>query len=212
MVCVTPGSFLMVTLNKELVIKINKYFLLTVFTTVLGTSAAQAADGTITINGSVTNSACTAIASVTADTVMSGPSPINSTLTLPPVTADTLNMAPGTYVGQTPFSIQLTGCSAAMELNNIRAVFTSVSSPKNDPYVMANRAVDGAANVAIAIMQPNGVTQIDLNGGPASDPGHSLPVTAGPLTLNYMAAYKSLSSGVTAGSVTGVADFIIHYF
>ena len=192
--------------------KMNKYLLLTALTAALGTSAAQAADGTITFNGTVTNSACTAIASVTADTVVGGPAPINATLTLPPVTADTLNMAPGTYIGQTPFSIQLTGCAAAAGLNNVRALFTTASTPANDPYVMANTAVDGAANVAIAIMQPNGVTQIDLNGGPNVAPGMPLPVDAGPVTLNYMAAYKSLSSGVTAGSVTGVADFVISYF
>lgn len=196
--------------------KLTKYLLASAITAAQGSTAVQAADGTITFNGTVTNSACTAIASVTADATVNGTpgSPINATLTLPPVTTDTLNAAAGTYAGQTPFSIQLTGCAAITGLNNVRTLFTTASSPASDAHVMANTAVaTPATNVAVAIMQQNGVTQIDLNGGTNPDPGLALPVgTPGPLTLNYKAAYKSLSTGVTAGNVTGVADFVISYF
>lgn len=194
--------------------KLNKSLLALMAALALGNSAAHAADGTITFNGVVTASACTAIASVTANSVYTG-TPITATLTLPNVTATTLNAAAGTYAGQTPFSIQLTNCEATTALNNVRAVFTSSSSPVGDAYVMANVATTmPATDVAVAIMQPNGTTQIDLNGGPATDPGLALPPigTPGPLTLNYKAAYKSLSTGVTAGNVQGVADFIISYF
>lgn len=194
--------------------KMNKYLLATAVSLALGSAAVQAADGTITFNGTVTASACTAIASVTADSVATG-SPISATLTLPPVTATTLNAASGTYAGQTPFSIQLTGCEATASLNNVRALFTTAAAASSDAYVMANTAAaTPAANVGIAIMQANGTTQIDVNGGPARDPGLALPAISspGPVTLNYQAAYKSLSTGVTAGNVTGVADFVISYF
>ncbi|WP_228723201.1 fimbrial protein [Limnobaculum xujianqingii] len=80
---------------------------------------------------------------------------------------------------------------------------------------MANTAAaTPATNVAVAIMQQNGTTQIDLNGGTATDPGAALPVagSTGPLNLQYKAAYKSLNTSVTAGNVTGVADFVISYF
>lgn len=195
--------------------KLNKYILASVIAAAFSSTTVQAADGTITFNGTVTDSACTAIASVTADAVANGPTPISATLTLPPVTATTLNAAASTYAGQTPFSIQLTGCEAATGLNNVRALFTTASSPAGDAHVMANTAVvTPAANVAVAIMQQNGTTQIDLNGGTATDSGAALPPTGTPgaLTLNYKAAYKSLSTGVTAGNVTGVADFVISYF
>ena len=198
--------------------KLNKNTLALAVALTLGSAGVQAADGTITFNGVVTAAACTSIASVTADSVVNGPLPINATLTLPNVTSTTLNAASGTYAGQTPFSIQLTGCEATTALNNVRAVFTSAASPAGDAHVMANTATTTpAADVAIAIMQQNGTTQIDLNGGTAKDPGASLPVLAvpsapGPVTLNYKAAYKSLSTSVTAGNVTGVADFVISYF
>lgn len=198
----------------EFTMKLNKSLLALMAALALGNTAVHAADGTITFNGVVTASACTAITSVTADSVATG-SPINATLTLPNVTATTLNAAAGTYAGQTPFSIQLAGCEATAALNNVRAVFTSSSSPAGDAYVMANVAgTSPAADVAVAIMQPNGITQIDLNGGPAKDPGLALPPigSAAPLTLNYKAAYKSLSTSVTAGNVQGVADFVISYF
>lgn len=191
--------------------KFTKYLLVTAVAATLGSTAVQAADGTLVFNGQVTNSACTAIASVTGDSVLAGP-PIQSQMMLPPVTADTLNMGVGTYAGHRAFSIQLTGCAAVAGLNNVRTLFTTASSPAGHPHVMANTAVTSpATNVAVAILNAGG-TQIDLNGGAATDPGATLPATAGPLTLNYQVAYKSLSTGVTAGNVHGVADFVISYF
>ncbi|AKE59669.1 fimbrial protein [Citrobacter farmeri] len=187
----------------------NKYLLASVIALSVSSGIAQAADGTITFNGLVTSSACTAIASVTADTTGT---PGTAVLTLPNVSTATLNAAAGTYAGQTPFSIQLTGCEATVALSNVRALFTTTGATGGAITNTATAPV--AANVAIAIMQQNGTTQIDVNGGSASDPGVALPASGspGPVTLNYKAAYKSLSTGVTSGNVTGVADFVISYF
>lgn len=189
----------------------NKYLLASVIALSVSSGIAQAADGTITFNGLVTSSACTAIASVTADSVATG-TPASATLTLPNVTASTLNAAAGTFAGQTPFSIQLTGCEATVALSNVRALFTTTSATGG--AITNTAAAPVAANVAIAILQQNGTTQIDVNGGSARDPGVALPASGspGPVTLNYKAAYKSLSTGVTSGNVTGVADFVISYF
>lgn len=195
--------------------KFSKYLLASAIIASLGSTAVNAADGTITFNGLVTASACTAIANVTTlDGTFQGPAPITATLTLPPVAASSLNLLAGTYAGQVPFSITLDGCLQATGLNNVRVLFTTASSPTGDPNVMANTAaITPAADVAVAILQSNGNTQIDLNGGSALDPGATLPTgTAAPLTLNYMAAYKSLSTSVTPGNVTGKADFVISYF
>lgn len=58
---------------------------------------------------------------------------------------------------------------------------------------MGNTAPSGAADVAVAILTAQS-TAIHLNGGTLLDPGAALPAAAGapgPITLNYLAAYKS---------------------
>lgn len=192
--------------------ELKKYLLTGVATLILGSSMANAADGTITFNGLVTASACTAITGVSAN----GAAPsTNATVTLPNVTASTLNSAAlGSYAGQTAFNIQLTGCQAAGTLNSVRAGFSTANTPAGDNYVMGNTAPSGSADVAVAILTPGGV-QIDLNGGTKLDPGAALPLSggaAGPVVMNYMAAYKVLSNTITAGPVTGVADYVISYY
>jgi len=191
--------------------KFSKYLLTPAIVAVLGSTTVLAADGSITFKGKVTAAACSTEIVVKGSGNTTGST---ATLELPSVTAATLNAGINTYVGQTPFSIQLTGCQATTGLDNVRVLFTSANPPSGDAHVMANTATDNAANnVAVAIMQPNGTTQIDLNGGTAVDDGQLLPTAApGPITLNYLAAYKSLSTEVTPGNVTGVADFVISYF
>lgn len=193
--------------------KMNKSLLAVAMVMGFGSASVQAADGTIYFNGLVVAGACTAVANVNVNgTVVAGPN--RAILALPTVNANSLNVAAGTYVGQTPFSIELSNCQEATGLNNVRAEFTSASTPAGDNYVMANTMIGATAagNVAVAIMQQNGTTQIDLHNGPAKDVGLALPATAANLTLNYKAAYKSLNTSVTPGSVTAAADFVISYF
>lgn len=186
----------------------NKSLLASSVFTVLFSLNAVAADGTINFTGNVTSSACTTIVGAgPTGGAMSNP----ATVALPNVTDTTLNAAVGTYAGHTPFSISLTGCEATAALQNVRAIFTTPSPASGDNFVMGNTAVSGAQNVAVAILSSGG-SQIDLNGGPNVDAGQALPVTSGPVTLNYQAAYKSLTTGVTAGAVAGTAEYIISYF
>src|SRR5690606_11398524 len=63
--------------------------------------AANAADGTITFVGQVTDKTCT----------IATPGGVNQVVTLPTVSRATLGAA-GATAGRTPFSINLTGCSA----------------------------------------------------------------------------------------------------
>lgn len=170
---------------------------------------AMAADGTITFTGNVTASACTTIVGAAP---AGGTPGSTATVNLPPVSADTLSTAAGTYAGQTSFTIQLTGCQAAGALNSVRATFTTATPAAGDNTVMGNTAPSGADDVAVAILTPSS-TPVHLNGGTLVDPGQALPSgAAGPVTLNYVAAYKSLSTSVTPGAVTGVADYVISYF
>lgn len=186
--------------------------IISAFVIVGGLSAnANAADGTINFNGTVTASACTTLVGAAP---AGGSAGLTATVNLPPVSADTLNAGAGTYAGHTAFTIQLTGCQAAGSLNSVRATFSTASPAAGDNTVMGNTAPSGAADVAVAILTAQS-TPIHLNGGTLLDPGAALPAAAGapgPITLNYLAAYKSLSTAVTPGPVTGVADYVISYF
>ena len=186
--------------------------IISAFVIVGGLSAnANAADGTINFNGTVTASACTTLVGAAP---AGGSAGLTATVNLPPVSADTLNAAAGTYAGHTAFTIQLTGCQAAGSLNSVRATFSTASPAAGDNTVMGNTAPSGAADVAVAILTAQSMP-IYLNGGTLLDPGATLPAVAGapgPITLNYLAAYKSLSTAVTPGPVTGVADYVISYF
>lgn len=189
--------------------KMNRFFISTLVATGLMSSGAMAADGTITFTGSVTASACTTVvgAGQTGGSMSSG----SATVSLPNVPSDIFT-AQGVYAGHTAFSIELAGCEATGALQNVRALFTTASPAVEDNFVMANTAASGAANVGVAILTPSG-TQIDLNNGALVDPGAALPTgAASGMTLNYIAAYKSLSASVGQGDVTGVADYVISYF
>lgn len=187
---------------------VNKSLLAASLCMTLFSLDAAAADGTINFTGNVTTSACTTIVGAgPTGGAMSNP----ATVALPNVTDTTLNAAVGTYAGHTPFSISLTGCEATAALQNVRAIFTTPSPASGDNFVMGNTAAGGAQNVAVAILSSGG-SQIDLNGGPNTDTGLALPASSGPVTFNYQAAYKSLTTGVTAGAVAGTAEYIISYF
>ena len=188
--------------------KINKKLLTAAIFATLLSANASAADGTINFVGKVTASAC---ATLVGAGPTGGSMELPATVTLPNVTSTTLNEAVGTYAGHTPFSISLQGCEATVGLENVRAIFTTTAPAAGDSHVMGNTTAGGAENVAIAILKTNG-TEIDLNSGPSIDDGEPLPVVSGSVTLNYQAAYRSLTTGVTAGDVTGTANYIISYF
>lgn len=133
--------------------KFSKYLLASAVITALGSTAVQAADGTITFNGTVTASACTTLAGVS---VGGGAPAINQTINLPAVPAQALNVASGTYLGHTAFKISLTGCAAAGSLSNVRAIFDTPFAPATDAYVAGNTAPSGADDVAVAILTPGG--------------------------------------------------------
>ncbi|MFH2256075.1 fimbrial protein [Enterobacter sp. KE9933] len=189
--------------------KLRSFVSSAIVASTLLSSAAMAADGTITFTGLVTASACTAVAGVST-----GGAPSKSATIVLPNVSTTAFSGLGDYTGYTQFNIQLTGCQAASGLNNVRALFDSANTAlaQGDGNVMANTAPSGAANVGVAILTP-GMVQIDLNGGTSKDPGDTLPATSGNVTLNYLAAYKALAAtGITAGPVTGVANYTISYF
>ena len=169
--------------------KINKKLLTAAIFATLLSANASAADGTINFVVKVTASAC---ATLVGAGPTGGSMELPATVTLPNVTSSTLNEAVGTYAGHTRFSIYLEDCEATAGLDNVRAIFTTGSPAAGDSHVMGNTAPGGAQDVAIAILKTDG-TEIDLNSGPDTDDGEPLPVVSGPVTLNYQAAYRSLT-------------------
>ena len=194
--------------------KTNRLVLAALVSSALLSTNALAADGTINFTGAITASACTTV--VGASSGGSTPTTTGAIVTLPNVAATSLPTA-GTYAGNTAFNIQLTGCQATAALTNVRALFTTATAEPSDIYVMKNTSTGGSAaqNVGVAILTTAG-TPIDLNGGSRMDPGAVLPAAggaAGPITLNYQAAYKALTTGaVGAGSVTANAEYTISYY
>ncbi len=80
--------------------KLSAVLALAVSTAAISSFSAQAADGTITFNGKVTDQTCT----------ISTPGGKDFTVTLPTVSASTLATQSAT-AGRTPFAINLTKCS-----------------------------------------------------------------------------------------------------
>ena len=183
--------------------------LLSVLASAFIAAGAHAADGTITFTGHVTAPVCTTVVGAGPTGGSMSPSP---TITLPTVATSAFSATAITTTGHTPFSISLTGCEKAGSLGNVRAVFsTTAAAAGADGNLVANTG--GAANVGIAIMTPGHVS-IGLNGNAAVDPGAALPEgTAGPITMNYVAAYKSVTAAAVGdGSVEGTLEYTISYF
>ncbi|TCW17672.1 major type 1 subunit fimbrin (pilin) [Raoultella sp. BIGb0138] len=170
---------------------------------------AAAADGSIRFDGHIMENICTTIIAAPGSGTPGSATVVN----LPSVTDEMLNSAVGTYAGHTAFTIQLT-CYRNHVIGNVRTSFTTSTPAADDNTVMGNIAPSGSADVAVAILTPEN-TPVHLNGGTFLDPGASLSQatpSGTTITLNYQAAYKSLSTTVTPGPVTAVADYVISYF
>ena len=103
--------------------------------------AANAADGTITFNGKVTDKTCT----------ISTPGGKDFAVTLPTVSKNTLATA-GAVAGRTPFAINLTKCSAG----NVATYFEPGSTVDFNTGRLLNQAsANAATNVQLQLLGSN---------------------------------------------------------
>ncbi len=166
-------------------------------TGLLATSGAFAADGTITIQGQVTDASCMiAVDGGTGD----------STITLPAVSKSALAV-PGDTAGATKFTMQLSGCPSS---GSVRAAFAPLNVDPATGYLQNTATVSPASNVQIQVLDGT-VTPIDLrdNTGneyvPFVDQGG-----AGVADLHYAARY--VATGVaTAGQVDTQLVYTLDY-
>ncbi|MFW2012552.1 fimbrial protein [Acinetobacter bereziniae] len=175
----------------------NRFFAITTvgFLTVGVTYAAP----TVTFQGEVTDQTCQA--SINGGT--------NGVVLLPTVSANTLT-ASGAKAGLTPFTINVTGCTAPSQELDIKTKFLGHSVTSNGN--LGNVAtVNAATNVAIQLTkEAAGTTAIVLNGPTAVE---GLKVLSGATSGSYDfgARYISEAGGATQGTVTSVVEYTLSY-
>lgn len=159
--------------------------------------AANAADGTITFNGEVTDKTCAVQASTSKDFAV----------TLPTVSATSLAAA-GQVAGRTSFSINLSACSAGnvatyfepgptVALGRLKNM-AATSAAKNVDLQLLN---DSASPLTIANVSPGGLQ--------AGSSWVAVPAGGG-TNLNYFVEYYATAPAV-AGAVTSSVKYTIIY-
>lgn len=150
-------------------------------------TGAQASDGTITFNGTITASTCTV-------------SNASQSVQLPQVSASTLNGS-GKTAGATQFAINVTGCSAGVTSAN--TFFESSPNVNATGGRLKNTGTAGS-NVEIEILNATG-TAVNLAATTGSQGIVSVPVTASAATQLFTARYYATgiaAAGTVASTVT----------
>jgi len=160
---------------------------------VLGLSpiASFAADGDITFTGKVTASACSLKG-------FNGMASTSSLMSLASVSPDSFSGAGG-YAGMKDFTIDLQDCDITT-MKNARVSFSGTPDIV-DNEILKNTETNGPAEgVGIAILENDGATLVDINGG---IPSKSQTLSAGDTELKFKVAYKANTAtpAVTAGNV-----------
>lgn len=162
-------------------------------------SHALAADGTITINGKITDTTCT----VSVDNGSA-----SATVTLPTISATALPSANAT-AGTTPFNISLKDCSGtALKASTYfeAGAFTDAATGR----LNIDTAAGAASNVQVQLLNANREAIIAGASQAAGQNDIAVDISSGSATLNYFAQYYA-TGAVGAGAVTTQVDYTITY-
>jgi major type 1 subunit fimbrin (pilin) len=165
--------------------------------------SAHAADGTVYITGSVTDTTCS------INGIASG-SPADVTAKLPDVPTGSLASAGAVAGTSNAGDIQfvLTGCSGSAT----KAVAHFENSPTVDQTngYLLNQATGGAGNVDVRLlnsaMQPINILTAENN----TLANNAATITGGNATLNYFAQYYA-TAAATGGSVSSSVQYTMQY-
>lgn len=158
--------------------------------------SAFAVDGTITINGQITDTTCSiAVNNGTND----------GTVNLPTISAIALSSV-NSVAGTTPFNIVLSGCTGAT-LNNAYAYFEPGAFVETTTGRLNNNS-GTATGVQVRLLDK--VSTPIVVGG-TSQGGVVEDVSGGGTTLGYYAQYYANSGTVSAGTVVTQVDYTIVY-
>ena len=157
-----------------------------------------AADGTITINGLVTDQTCEIVT----------PAGKDFTVTLPTVSKQTLAAA-GDTAGRTPFQINLANCSEG----KVATYFEPGPTVNFDTGHLENQASSGASNVNVQLLGSNNLPILVKAAGQSGAQDNSQwidVVEGGTADLNYYAEYFATGAS-TAGEVNTSVKYTIIY-
>ena len=166
--------------------------------TVLATSSVFAADGTITINGQVTDKTWTVNSAQGKD----------FTVTLPTVSQQVLANT-GDVAGRTPFTINLTDCTAGSKV----ATYFEPGATVDFNTGRLNNATGTATNVQVQLLGSNNAVIPVLAAGAGGVQTNSQLVDvsgAGSADLNYYAQYYATDAS-TPGTVATSVKYTIIY-
>lgn len=178
------------------------FALTTLAATTLGLAAllsgtAQAADGTITINGEITAQTCQ---------ISGNGGGVDFIVTLPTVSTSALPTA-GATAGRTPFNVALTNCSP--NSGNVAVYFEPSATVDGTTGHLQNTASGGAENVQVGLLNSDH-SDINLGSGEAAQNMQFVALDNGAATLSYFAQYVA-TNAATAGSVTTRSMYSIVY-
>lgn len=163
---------------------------------------ASASDGDITFNGQVVASACT-LNGFNGGTTVNG-----AVMSLASVTPSSFTSGGG-YAGMKDFTIDLKDCDTTT-LKNAQVSFSGTPDTV-DGEILKNSQTNGpATGVGIAILENDGATLVDINGG---TPSKAQVLSEGNTSLLFKVAYKANTStpAVTAGNVSAKTFVDITY-
>ncbi|ATM85278.1 type 1 fimbrial protein [Yersinia massiliensis] len=157
--------------------------------------SAFATDGTITINGQITDTTCgVSVNNGTKD----------GTVNLPTISASALSTI-NSVAGTTPFSIVLSGCSGA-SMNNAYAYF----EPGATVETSTGRLNSNGTSTGVQVRLLNKNSSPIMVGG-AGQSSVVEDISGGGATLAYYAQYYANNASVGAGTVTTQVDYTIVY-
>ena len=161
-----------------------------------------ASDGDITFTGLVTSSACS-LSGFNGGTTTTG-----ETMALPTVTPSSFSASNG-YAGMTDFTVDLKDCDITT-FKNAQVAFSGSPDSLDNEILKNNASTSPASGVGVAILENDGTTLIDLNGGA---PSQKQQLSEGKTSLKFKVAYKSNAStpAVTAGNVSAKTFIDITY-
>lgn len=164
----------------------------------LGSVAAHAADGTVRINGMVTDQTCE---------VSAGSEDI--TVTLPTVGVGSL-ANPGATAGRTPFTINLENCKAG-EVSAFFETGGNVDAASGRLNNVGN-TIDDATNVQVQLLSDSSVViPVLANAAQAAVTTKATVANDGEAAaLNYYAEYYA-TGAATAGKVATSVQYTINY-
>lgn len=169
--------------------------LIAAITSVFITQSAFATDGTITINGAITDTTC-------GVSVNNGTN--DATVTLPTISSSALGSA-NAVAGTTPFTIALTGCTGST-LSNAYAHFESGATVETATGRLNNSG--SAANVQVRLLNKN---SLPIFVGSASQSDVREDISTGSATLNYYAQYFTPNGSVGPGTVAAQVEYTMIY-